>query len=337
MSSTMEIKLQNLDSIRDAIRLAGSGTKAGLSKSTGLSVATCNNLLNEMFEQGELLQVDQDESQGGRKASRFIYNKDYYHVLGIYVKIVQGVRNVGYSIANALGDIIEQEVLHPDWIDCEYLSNLFEQRLARDPLIHSAALAIPGNVYQGRVEYCDIHSLEGLDLQAVLGKKLNINVIVENDMNMIAYGAYWADRCRENCLVAMDFPVDDAVGSGIVIDGKIYKGATRFAGELAFALEEEGIPRTQQPVSKLSKSELFKILVKSVMMVTCVLNPDRIVLMCEALNEDDLPMIRDYCKKFVSEYHIPQIVLSRSFYDFCTAGMIRATLNSLRYQFRLTV
>lgn len=337
MSSTMEIKLQNLDSIRDAIRLEGSGTKAGLSKSTGLSVATCNNLLNEMFERGELLQVDQDESQGGRKASRFIYNKNYYHVLGIYVKIVQGMRNVGYTIANAIGDIIEQEVLHPDWIDCDYLCDLFQQRLARDPLIRSAALAIPGNVYQGKVEYCDIHSLEGLDLQTILEQQLNISVIVENDMNMIAYGAYWTNHKNENCLVAVDFPVDDCVGSGIVIDGKIYKGATLFAGELSFALEENGIPRAKQPACKLGKSELFKILAKSVMMLTCVLNPNCIVLMCEVMEEDDLVMIRDYCKKFISEYHIPRLVLSRGYYDFCVSGMTRATLNSLRYQFKLTV
>lgn len=337
MSSTMEIKQQNLDCIRDAIQSEGSGTKAGLARSTGLSVATCNNLLNEMLRNGELLQIEQEESQGGRKANRFIYNKDYQHILGVYLKEVNDVRHVGYTIANALGEIIEQEVLHPESIDGVYLSDLLEEILIRDTLICSVAIGVPGNVYQGVVERCDIHSLEGLNLQTMLEDRLRINVIVENDMNFIAYGAYWKVGRQDRCLIAIDFPIDDCCGAGIVINGKIYNGFSRFAGELSYALEEEGFPRAQQPAGKLDKTGFFKIVVKSIMMVICVLNPNCIVLTCECLNEDDLQAIQDYCKKFVSEHHIPEIKLSREFYDFCVVGLIRANLNSLKYQFQLTV
>lgn len=338
MSSTMEIKQQNVDRIREALRIEGCGTKAEISKATGLSIATCNNLLNEMLEDNEILFADQAESQGGRRANRFVYNKNYRHVLAVYMKSVNNVRMVGYVIADAFGDTIESEVLHPDWIDCDYLLGVLTDLLSRDSLIKTVAVAIPGNVYQGVIERCDLRSLENKNLQAMLEERLKVSVLIENDMNFIAYGtAQSYAKSQHYSLVAVDFPANDPVGAGIVIDGKIYKGFSLFAGELSYALQECGIPRSLQAIIGMDKSSLVQMVIKTLVMIICMLDPDSIVLMCEELTDDDVVAVVDYIKKSVGANHIPEIVLSREFFETCNTGMICASLNSLKYQFQLTL
>lgn len=332
----MELKQLNMECIRKAIQAEGSCTKASLSRLTGLSLATCNNFLNEMQESGELV-IEQIESQGGRPACQYVYNKDYRHVLCVYLKVVDDVRNVVYAIANATGEIIEQDILHPNWIDFPYLLQFLRETMERDPLIDVIGISVPGNVYQGVIERCDISSLLGINMQADVTEALGVKVIVENDMNFVAYGYYCENNQINHSLVAIDFPLSDPVGAGIVIGGKIYNGYSRFAGELSYALAESGVDRAQQPASLLEKSVFLNLVAKSILMVTCVLNPNCIVLTCECIAEQDLKEVLTYCEQFVGPYHIPNVVLRHDFYQLCINGIARATLNSVQYQFQLNV
>lgn len=337
MSSTIEIKRQNLDSIRTAIQEQGVTTKAMLSQLTGLSVATCNNLLNEMFNAGELLSVDQEESQGGRKAFRYTYNKDYFHVLTLQIKCVDRLGYVHYTVADALGQCVEEDTLHPQSIDAGYLIDYLSLILRKEPLIRAVAVAVPGIVVNGAITQCDIATLEGVDLQTQLEEALGVPVIVENDMNFIAYGVYCDLGLEGQSLVVIDFPMDDPIGSGIVIDGKIYKGTHMFAGELAYALGEGGIPRETQPAARKSRDELIRMVVKTVVMISCVLDPGKIVLMCERLDEQTLEEVRTVCKKYITYGPVPPLSLRRDYYDCCSTGMNRAVINSMRYNFQLIV
>ena len=337
MSSTIEIKRQNLDSIRTAIQEQGVTTKAMLSQLTGLSVATCNNLLNEMFNAGELLSVDQEASQGGRKALRYTYNKDYFHVLTLQIKSVEQLGYVRYSVADALGQCVEEETLHPQNIDSGYLIDYLSLILRKEPLIRAVAVAVPGIVVNGEITQCDIAALEGVKLQALLEESLGVPVIVENDMNFIAYGVYCDLGLEEQSLIVIDFPMNDPAGSGIVIDGKIYKGAHMFAGELAYALSEGGIPRETQHASGMERGDLVQMVVKAVVMASCVLDPGKIVLMCERLDEQTLEEVRTACKKYITYGPVPSLSLRRDYYDCCSMGMNCAVLNSMRYNFQLIV
>lgn len=336
MSSTIQLKQQNLNLIRSVISPHVPYTKAEVAKITDLSLATCNNLLNEMFESGELLQTE-ERSYGGRKAKCFCYNKDHYHVIGIYLKVVHGIRNVGYQIANAIGEVIEEHVEHPDLISPQSLRDFLKSCMQHDPLIKIVSIAIPGIVTNGVVTQCNIRSFESKNLQVFLQDALDIPVIIENDMNFTAYGVYCASGQQDNILFAIDFPLDDCCGAGIIINGKVFSGANQFAGELSYALEEAGILRSQQPVSKLSKSEILRIVSKSITMVSCVLNPDRFVILCESLSEDDISPILEYCQKYLPEQYLPAIELKNKFYEYCQLGLIRSASNCLKFNFQLTI
>jgi glucokinase len=78
--------------------------------------------------------------------------------------------------------------------------------------------------------------LNDVPLRRVLGEKLGVPVFVDNDATVAAYAEAHDEQLR---LVAHDLvmiTVGTGVGGGIVIDGRIYRGASGAAGELGHTI-----------------------------------------------------------------------------------------------------
>ena len=60
--------------------------KNSLSISTGLSIATCGNILKDLILSDEVIELDLAQSEGGRPARRFRYNENHELILIIYVR-----------------------------------------------------------------------------------------------------------------------------------------------------------------------------------------------------------------------------------------------------------
>ncbi len=78
-----------------------------------------------------------------------------------------------------------------------------------------------------------------ITLAASLKKATGLNCVLENDANMAAWGAYELEINREygNMVVVT---LGTGIGSGIIIDCKLYHGATGSAGELGHNKIENG-------------------------------------------------------------------------------------------------
>lgn len=66
-----------------------------------------------------------------------------------------------------------------------------------------------------------------------------LSVTVENDANAAAWGAYHVDG-KTKCKNLVVLTLGTGVGGGIVIDGKLYRGATGSAGEIGHMTVEPG-------------------------------------------------------------------------------------------------
>ena len=73
--------------------------------------------------------------------------------------------------------------------------------------------------------------LAGVPLRDVLGKRLNVPVFVDNDATCAALAEAWADP-EDVPQVLVMFTVGTGVGGGIVLGGRIFRGATGAAAEL---------------------------------------------------------------------------------------------------------
>jgi glucokinase len=79
-------------------------------------------------------------------------------------------------------------------------------------------------------------------LKALLSKHLKLPILVDNDANVAAWAAY-AVEAKRKVRHLLCVTVGTGVGGGLVIDGKLYHGATGSAGEIGhMTLFPEGLP-----------------------------------------------------------------------------------------------
>ena len=117
------------------------------------------------------------------------------------------------------------------------ISSLLEQTRGSDEL-DAVGVGVPSVVEfeAGRIVSSVNVPLKDIPLRHVLSERLGVPVFIDNDATVAALAEAHDEQLR---LVAHDLvmiTVGTGVGGGIVIDGRIYRGATGGAGELGHTL-----------------------------------------------------------------------------------------------------
>ena len=106
----------------------------------------------------------------------------------------------------------------------------------------SLGMGIAGDVDQkkGIVRFSPNLNWKNVPLKNILSKELKIPVRIENDANCAAWGAYCLDA-KKDCENLICLTLGTGVGGGIVIGGKLVRGATGSAGEIGhMTIEYQG-------------------------------------------------------------------------------------------------
>jgi glucokinase len=109
---------------------------------------------------------------------------------------------------------------------------------ARAPATVGVGIGVPSVVEfaTGRVRWSANLQMADLDLQQVLEDRLGLPVFVDNDATVAALGEAFDDAgvaIVENLVM---FTVGTGIGGGLVLGGRVYRGATGAAGELGHTL-----------------------------------------------------------------------------------------------------
>lgn len=111
---------------------------------------------------------------------------------------------------------------------------------------HSIGIGCPGtcNNSSGVVEYSNNLGFLNVPLKKDVEEEFGIPVYLENDANAAAFGEFVAGAAKgANSAVAIT--LGTGVGSGIIIDGKIYRGANFAGGEIGHTvIVMDGLPCT---------------------------------------------------------------------------------------------
>lgn len=106
-----------------------------------------------------------------------------------------------------------------------------------DCRISAASVMVPGavNAEQSIVlQAPNLPSLINLPFRDVLQERLGWPVVLENDANAAAIGEMWLGAAR-GCRDVVSVTLGTGVGGGIVLDGKLWRGAHGAAGEIGHA------------------------------------------------------------------------------------------------------
>lgn len=120
---------------------------------------------------------------------------------------------------------------------------LCKARLSFDD-IAGVGIGVPGIVdfKRGFIHYLtNIPGWKNVALKKILETKLNVRVLADNDVNLMAWGEYkfGAGRGAENIVC---ITLGTGVGGGIIVEGKLYRGASSASGEIGhIPIKEKGL------------------------------------------------------------------------------------------------
>lgn len=149
--------------------------------------------------------------------------------------IVAGVVDEEYNILSSVKR--KTNVPRPEEAICDDMAGAALEALEKVGVsmdeIPWIGVGCPGSVNRDRgvVEFTNNLNFHNWPLQQMMEDRLHKKVILENDANAAAYGEYVAGAAKD-AVNAIAITLGTGVGSGIIIDGKIYEGSNFAGGEM---------------------------------------------------------------------------------------------------------
>ena len=249
-ATTSTVSKVNRTAIIEALIEHGPISRREIGVLTGLSPATINRLTGNLIHEDLVAQHGQEASTGGRPSILLRYTGSSRVVAGMQIRHdrASGI------LVDFDGVIIHSEECPFDIASAGEVDQVGQQtmRLERtielfDSLIASAArlgspclsigVAVPGVVQEpdGRLGSIPELGWPEVALGGILRERTSIPVIIENDANALAVGELHrgvAQGVRN--LVAI--VLETGLGTGIITNGKLYRGHVAQAGEIGYML-----------------------------------------------------------------------------------------------------
>jgi glucokinase len=100
--------------------------------------------------------------------------------------------------------------------------------------VSAASIMVPGTISKNNemvIQVPNLPSLDNIGLKAILEDELKWPVLLENDANAAAVGEMWLGAAR-GCRSVICITLGTGVGGGIILEGKLLRGADGSAGEI---------------------------------------------------------------------------------------------------------
>lgn len=232
-------------------RTLGPLTRAQVMDLTGLSRTALNQRLDILIGAGLVVGSQGEVPTRGRPADRFHFNSTRGVVLVADVgasKMRAGLSDLDGQVrreATAVMDVTEG----PEAV-LSAVHRLFQDLLAEDRCDMDAVLGIgvgvPGPVKYPVGQVINPPIMPGwdrFDIPGWFADRYDCPLFVEKDANAIAYGEYRIDFPHAKQL--MSVKVGHGIGSGLVLDGHLYRGADGGAGDVGhshYGGDDDGPP-----------------------------------------------------------------------------------------------
>ncbi|MGI5498629.1 ROK family protein [Lentzea sp. CA-135723] len=239
-----QVRLGNLRTVLLAL-VDRPGSRADLAARTGLTKATLSNLTEPLLAGGILVEEPATLAGMGRPSKPLRFHPDGPVAVGAEINVshlaVETLGLDGETLERRLVPADLRKVAEDDVLD--RLAALIHEVTGPRPLL-GAGLAIPGVVHDGVVVRApNLPRLVGAPLAADLGRRLGIDVELDNEANLAALAHLWPRHLAGEDFVHVT--ADVGIGAGVVLGGEVYRGVSGFAGELGHVvIERDGIPCT---------------------------------------------------------------------------------------------
>lgn len=327
IKSVNEVKNHNTLLILNALKKMPFGTKSEVAAETGLSIATCNTILNELTRSNRVFETAGDAPASGRPPKLYEYNANCAHVCCVYLTHENFHKLFHFAFVNLLGEIIERGELEFEYIDGNTVVNTLEELISRDPLISKISIGFSGYLMEGKITSSGIPELWGFPIKKVVSEHFQMETHCNNDMNLITYGLFHSISPHSRdpfCAIAL-FKGRCPRG-GCIVDGEIVKGFSNYAGEVLH------LNASSEPFWSDISKHYDEAVKKSALIVSSyitVVNPRMIVMTGLNASGNMVQDIITECKKEILPEHIPDIIYIEDVSNYYIKGLFERTHETL--------
>jgi predicted NBD/HSP70 family sugar kinase len=244
------LRERNRDQVMLALREHGRISQAAIARATGLSRTTVSTLVAQLKEAGLVTEVDgtSHEARGGRPGVQLVLQSPSRAVLGIDF----GHSHVQVAVADLAHNVLAErirdlDVNHRAEEALDVSARMAEEVLGEAgvgrPDIVGVGIGIPGPVDRARGTVGSATILPGwigIRIAAEMEARLGVPVEIENDANLGALAELTWGSGR-GCTNLAYIKAATGIGAGIVIEGRLVRGASGTAGEIGHTtLDQSG-------------------------------------------------------------------------------------------------
>ena len=250
-SNLKEVKLLNRAVVFRTIREAGAISRAELARQIGLNPATLTHITRELLEQGLIEEAGFGESSGGRRSSLLRVRAEQGYIVAVYLSrhYIQGMITDLDLQEIHKQTITSSSLSHPIEITLPDLLDLIQTLISRagkpPENIIGIGICAPGplDTRQGMlISPPNFPGWPRTPIRQIVADKTGLPVYLDNDANAAALAEKWFGMARDkqNFIFIL---IDDGVGSGIMINGDLYRGEHDVAGEIGHMTIDLNGPR----------------------------------------------------------------------------------------------
>ena len=228
----------NRSKILETIRTMGLVSRIDIARITGLSQALVTGLTAELIKKGLILEKQSGEYEGGRRPMLLALNPEGAFVVGVNLSIseisvvivnFEGAVEAFYTtplepVQHPVADIASSMVKAVQ--SCIWEANFTKKQIS------GVGIGIPGlvNSDSGQIRFLPNYGWENVNLKERVQRELNHPCYVDNSTNTLALAEQWFGEGKgiDNFLVVT---IENGVGLGAVINGRIYRGGEGIAAE----------------------------------------------------------------------------------------------------------
>jgi len=228
----------------------GTPTRAGLARRCGMSTVLVSSILKNLLSQGIIVRQGKTQTTGGRPSAIYRLRPDLELSVGIGLKtdrfVVLFLDTTGAVVYRTVrmlelsADPEEHTANIIDQVSAE-LDTVFANTPFNDARIAAVGITVPGMVDTRRgvwLHGLQLTGIERIPMKQILQERIGRPVLVEDWSRSVAF----YEHRRGSAAKLRDFVLlylGTGVGSGIVTDGRLYRGNNGLAGEVGHLRVEE--------------------------------------------------------------------------------------------------
>jgi predicted NBD/HSP70 family sugar kinase len=244
--------------VLDLIRSEGPISRPELAEATGLTQATMSTLVRQLVADGLVLETGLGESTGGRIPVMLDINPVSRFAVGLQL----GSESNTYVLANLIGAVVGRvRTTGVGSTDPATMVNVIAREidamLARLGIDKERTVGI-GVVAPGPLDLSrgvilgppHLTAWKDVPIRAMLSEAVGLPVLLDNDATAAAIGDFWGGGLGSSVSHGTVY-MGAGIGSGILIDGTVFRGASSNTGEVGQVIVavKDGVRRTLESVA----------------------------------------------------------------------------------------